>query len=104
MSYGIGCRHGSDPTLLWLWCRPVATAPIGSLAWEPPYAAGAAPEKAKKTKKTKTKNKTKKRMAPMKETQMTNAAEGMEKREPSYKVGGNVNWYNHYGGTSANYT
>ena len=48
MSYGIGCRHGSDPTLLWLWCRPVATAPIGSLAWEPPYAAGAAPEKAKK--------------------------------------------------------
>ena len=22
----------------------------------------------------------------------------MEKREPSYAVGGNVNWYNHYGG------
>ena len=21
----------------------------------------------------------------------------MEKREPSYIVGGNVNWYNHYG-------
>ena len=21
----------------------------------------------------------------------------MEKREPSYNVGGNVNWYNHYG-------
>ena len=21
----------------------------------------------------------------------------MEKREPSYTVGGNVNWYNHYG-------
>ena len=21
----------------------------------------------------------------------------MEKREPSYTIGGNVNWYNHYG-------
>ena len=28
MSCGIGCRRGSDPTLLWLWHRPVATAPI----------------------------------------------------------------------------
>ena len=25
-----------------------------------------------------------------------NAGEGMEKREPSYTVGGNVNQYNHY--------
>ena len=30
-----------DPTLLWLWCRPAATALIGALAWEPPYAVGA---------------------------------------------------------------
>ena len=30
-----------DPTLLWLWCRLAATALIRSLAWEPPYAAGA---------------------------------------------------------------
>lgn len=22
----------------------------------------------------------------------------MDKREPSYTVGGDVNWYNHYGG------
>ena len=22
---------------------------------------------------------------------------GVEKREPSYTVGGNVNWYSHYG-------
>ena len=29
-----------DPALLWLWCRPAATAPIGPLAWEPPYAVG----------------------------------------------------------------
>ena len=27
-----------------------------------------------------------------------NAGKGMEKRKPSYTVGGNVNWYNHYGG------
>ena len=34
--------------LLWLWRRPEAVAPIGPLAWEPPYAMGAAPEKAKR--------------------------------------------------------
>ena len=49
MSCGVGCRRGSDPALLWLWRRPVATAPIGPLAWEPPYAAGAALEMAKNT-------------------------------------------------------
>ena len=42
MSCGVGCRQGSDPTLLWLWCRLVATALIQPLAWEPPYAACAA--------------------------------------------------------------
>ena len=43
--------------LLWLWCRPAATAPIGPLAWEPPYAVGAAQEMAKRQKeKKKTKN------------------------------------------------
>ena len=26
-----------------------------------------------------------------------NAGEGVEKREPSYTVGGNANWYSHYG-------
>ena len=39
--------------MLWLWRRPVATAAIGPLAWEPPYAAGAAQERAKKKKKKK---------------------------------------------------
>ena len=34
-----------DLALLWLWHRPAATAPIKSLAWEPPYATGAALEK-----------------------------------------------------------
>ena len=50
MSYGVGRRHGSDLVLLWLWCRPAATAPTGPLAWEPPYAAGAALKKQKKKK------------------------------------------------------
>ena len=31
-----------DSMLLWLWCRPVAAAPIGPLAREPPSAVGAA--------------------------------------------------------------
>ena len=34
--------------------------------------------------------------------QITNAGEGVEKREPFYTVGGNVNWYNHYGKQYAN--
>ena len=48
MSCGVGCRRGSDLVLLWLWRRPVATAPIQPLAWEPPYAVGMALEKTKK--------------------------------------------------------
>ena len=48
MSYGVGRRHGSDLAMLWLWRRLVATAPIGPLAEEPPYAMGAALEKAKR--------------------------------------------------------
>ena len=43
MSCGVACRCGSDPALLWLWCRPAAVALTRPLAWEPPpYAAGAA--------------------------------------------------------------
>ena len=51
MSCGVGHRRGSDPMLLWLWCRPAATAPIGPQVWEPPHATGAAPEKTKKKKR-----------------------------------------------------
>ena len=51
MSCGIGRRHGSDSTLLWLWCRPAAAALIRPLAWEPPHAMGAALEMAKRQKK-----------------------------------------------------
>ena len=50
MSCGVGHRRGSDPMLL--WHQPVATAPIGLLAWKPPYAMGAALEKTKKKKKS----------------------------------------------------
>ena len=53
MSCGVGCRHGSDLTLLWLWCRPAATAPIHPLAREPPCAMGAALKRQKKKKKKK---------------------------------------------------
>ena len=45
MSCGVGHRHGS---LLWLWRRPAAIAAIRPLAWEPPYAAGAVLQKAKR--------------------------------------------------------
>ena len=53
MSCGVSCRHGSDSVLLWLWRRPVAIAQIRSLAWDTPYAVGAAVEKTKKKKKEK---------------------------------------------------
>ena len=55
MSCGVGRRHGLDPTLLWLWRRPVATALIRPLAWEPPYAVGAALKRQKTKKKKKRK-------------------------------------------------
>ena len=45
MSCGVGCTRTLDLSLLWPWHRPAAVAPMGLLAWEPPY--------AKKTKKKK---------------------------------------------------
>ena len=50
VSCGVGCRRSSDPALLWLWLRSAATTLIRPLAWEPPYAMGAA-LKSKKEKK-----------------------------------------------------
>ena len=38
---------------LWLWCRPAAVAPIRPLAWEPPYAVGAALKRQKDKRKRK---------------------------------------------------
>ena len=51
MSCGVGRRCGSDPALLWLWWRLAAVAPIQPIAWELPYATGAALKKEKKKKK-----------------------------------------------------
>ena len=36
------------------------------------------------------------RMAAIQKSITINAGEGVEKREPSYTVGGNANWYSHY--------
>ena len=47
-----------------------ATGPIGSLAWEPPYAASAALKKKKKEKK---KNKTKKQKRAIQNSQLANS-------------------------------
>ena len=50
-----------DLALMWLWRRPVAVAPIGPLAWEPPYVADVAlRRKRKKERKKKKKEKKKK--------------------------------------------
>ena len=46
MNYGVGCRHGLDLALLWLWCRLAAIALIRPLACELPYTVGVA-KKAK---------------------------------------------------------
>ena len=53
VSCGVGHKHGLDPMLLWLWCRLAAVALIRSLAWELPYAMGAALKKKKRKKKKK---------------------------------------------------
>ena len=68
MSCGVGRRRSSDPVLLWFWCRPASTAPIRPLAWEPPYATGAALEKTKKKKKKD--KKTKKQKTKQNKTQV----------------------------------
>ena len=55
MSCHVGRRRGLDLALLWLWRKLAAVALIRPLAWEPPYAIGAA-LKRQKTKKVKNKN------------------------------------------------
>ena len=61
MSCGVGHRHGLDPMLLWLCYRPEATAPIGPLALEPPYATGTALKIQKDQKEKKKEEKRKKK-------------------------------------------
>ena len=47
----VGHRCSLDSALLWLWCRPAATAPLRPLAWELTHAAGAALNRKKENKK-----------------------------------------------------
>ena len=42
MGCDVGPRRGLDLALLWPWCMLAATALIGPLAWELPYAVGSA--------------------------------------------------------------
>ena len=53
MRCGVVYRCGSDPTFLWLWCRPAVVALIRPLAWEPPCALGVALKSQKKKKERK---------------------------------------------------
>ena len=50
VSCGVGRRLSSDLAWLWLWlwCRPAAVVLIRLLAWELPYAAGAALKRTKR--------------------------------------------------------
>ena len=45
-----GHRGGSDPVLLWPWCRLASPALIQPLAWELPYISGSI-QKRRKTKR-----------------------------------------------------
>ena len=53
MRCGIVPQRGSDPTLLWLWCRIAAAALIQPLGWELPYALGVTLKRKEKKKKEK---------------------------------------------------
>ena len=57
MSCGVEHRCGLDPSLLWLWHRPAATAPIQPQALELPYALGPALKKEEREKKGRKKKK-----------------------------------------------
>ena len=50
VSCGVGRRCSSDPTLLWLWCRPAAAALIDTSPRELPSALSAALKKGGETK------------------------------------------------------
>ena len=59
MSCVVGGRCISDPTLLWLWHRPAAVAPVQPVAQELPYTADT-DLKGKRKKKKKKKRRKKK--------------------------------------------
>ena len=94
MSCSVGHKRSSDPTLLWLWRRPVTTALIRLLVWEPPYAISAALKKKKNYNEVPPYTSQNGLLITL---QITNAREGIEKKEYSYPAAGNINWYNYYG-------
>ena len=51
MSCGVGGRRGSDPALLWLWCRPAVVAQIRPPSLGTSICCGNSPRNDKKTKK-----------------------------------------------------
>ena len=53
MSCGVGHRHGSDPALLWPWCRPAAMAPVGPPSLRTSMCWRCSPKKIKKKKRRK---------------------------------------------------
>jgi len=55
-SCAVGRRCGLDLELLWLWRRPAATALIRPLAWDLPYATGAALKRKTKNNNNNNKN------------------------------------------------
>ena len=95
MSCGVGRRRGSDPALLWPWCRPVATAPIQPLAWEPPHAVEAALEKAKRQKKKKRKKnkKNRNRLRDIENRGVVAKGEGLGKIRSGRLALADVNYY-----------
>ena len=62
MSCDVGHRCGSDPALLWLWCK--LTALIEPLSWEHPYTAGASLKKERKKERKKEGKKKRKKESP----------------------------------------
>ena len=65
MSCGVGHSLGLDSTLLWLWYRPVATAPDSTLSLGTSICCRCNPKKQKNNQpKTKTKNPEKKKTKP----------------------------------------
>ena len=61
-SCGVGHRQGSDPMLLWLWCRPAAAALIPSLGISIFH--GCCPKKKKKERKKRKIKKTERKKDP----------------------------------------
>ena len=59
MSCGVGRRLHLGSTLLGLWCRLAAAAPIRPLAWELPYAMGMALKRKEKKRRKEGKGKKK---------------------------------------------